>query len=43
MDSTAPSEWSGIDAVEMRTRIFDDLVVAALDRPVAGTAMIESA
>jgi hypothetical protein len=26
----------GIDAVEMRARIFDDTVVAALDRPIAG-------
>src|SRR6267378_2935514 len=26
----------GIDAVEMRARIFDDAVVATLDRPAAG-------
>ena len=26
----------GIDLIEMRARIFDDAVIAALDRPVAG-------
>ncbi len=29
-------EIFGIDAVEMRARILDDAVVAALDRPIAG-------